>query len=200
MSFMKIRYCIVVVILPLISITPAFSQEDSTVVRQEFSKMFDEVDKGNYAYLFDKIYPKFYEIIPRELLEKAMMDALHSEDVELKLYDSKIDDVIFLENLDGIAYYKVEYSNKMSMKYLNLQEDKDSSFDMNALLLAALGKEFGADNVSFNETENKYEVKAVKSSLAILDPEYEGWKVINIEKAYRPVLIKILPETILNHF
>ncbi|MCR9066021.1 MAG: hypothetical protein NXI00_18775 [Cytophagales bacterium] len=86
------------------------------MVHRVFSRLFIEVDKGNYDYLFDMMYPKFYEIIPRDVTQTAMEQALNSDEMELKLYDSHIEEVKSMQELNGVKYFRINYSTTMSRR------------------------------------------------------------------------------------
>lgn len=170
------------------------------MVHRAFSRLFIEVDKGNYDYLFDMMYPKFYEIIPRDVIQTAMEQALNSDEMELKLYDSHIEEVKSMQELNGVKSFRIKYSTTMSMKMSDTTNRNDVELDRNAFILIALNKEFGEEHVSYLEGLDKFEVKTTNNSLAILNPLYTGWKVINVEKAYQPILVKILPKENLDQF
>ncbi len=146
------------------------------------------------------MYPMFYEIIPSDVIQTVMEQALNSDEMELKLYDSHIEEVKSMQKLNCVKYFRIKYSTTMSMKMSDTTNQNDVELDRNAFILIALNKEFGEENVSYLEGLNKFEVITTKNSLAILDPLYTGWKIINVEKAYQPILVKILPQEILDQF
>lgn len=178
-----------------IFVNQLFAQNDSTKIANIYAEILLGIEQKDFSKSFDYTYPRIFELVPRDVMEKATVEMLTQEGIEIGFLESEIKSIKPLKDVKGIKYQKVIYRSKMFMK-MDLESDT-SSYDPTALVLVSLKKTFGAKNVSQDEESKAFIIDALKTGLAVLDPNYGDWKVITIEANMEPLLEKILPKEVL---
>ncbi|MGL4631116.1 MAG: hypothetical protein ACRCVT_07915 [Leadbetterella sp.] len=141
--------------------------------------------------LMEYIYPGVFSLFPKASLAKVMKDAINSEDFTIDLSNLKTDS-LGQQKLDvDIKYQLLYYSMTMTLTYKEKQSE-----DILMAVKNSFNNLYGEENVKLNQELSSLEVFSSKKMLAILDPKYDGWKLLGIEPQQKFMLKKILPEKI----
>ncbi len=132
-----------------------------------------------YDKLIDYIYPRTFELVPREMLVDAMT-AMFADTSILKV---SIDTAYVIGyhspyKYKGGIYQKLDYVTKMSMVYT------DSSADsLTNLTLGLFQLKYGEANASYNPDTRAYQIKTTESMLAIRDSYSPEWTLLRIAQS-----------------
>jgi hypothetical protein len=171
------------------------AQKPLKVTLEEYLKIVETKDSEK---IMDYMYPKFFELYPREMMVKVMDQSMKDPSLEIELMDSKILEISEAATVDSITFSKVSYSFVMTMKYVvtadnPAPEDETINFTKNIF-----DQMYGKENVSFNAEMKKFRIFAKKEMLALKTPRLSEWKVLGLEENLKPILKKIIPDTILS--
>ena len=182
-----------IIFLLLCSFT-VFAQGDIKNTIEEYLKV---VETKNSERVMDYMYPKFFELIARDLMVKTLDQSMKNPSLEILLMDSKVLDISDLKTVDSVTYSKVGYSFVMTLKYVASDDNPLPDDDAIAMTDNIFKEMYGAENVSFNNEEKKFRVFIKKEMLALKNPSLKDWKVLGFENNMIPMLMKILPSGII---
>lgn len=177
-------------LLILIS-TPALAQTDLRNTLEEYLKV---VETKNSEKVMDYMYPKFFELYPRDLMVKTLDESMNDSTLEIELMDSKILGFSPLKTADSVTFSKVAYSFVMTLKYVETDENPAPGEEVITMTTNIFKQMYGDENVSFDSEKKKFRVYAKKEMLALKTAYLKDWKVLGIEENIKPLLKKILPE------
>ena len=158
-----------------------FMHYNSLIVNREFDKSID-------LYAHEGVL----KIIPKDALVEAMKVLFANPEMEFKTYPPK--DIVIedsFQNFIGQTYVKMNFTQSLDIKYLDLDADSD-------LILSALQAEFGYEKVKYNEESGFYEIRSGKSAVAN-STDLKNWKFTILEKEQIPFLKQFIPETFLKN-
>lgn len=115
------RFVILVLLLLLFNKLSAQTTLQTTL--EDYLKV---VETKNSERVMDYMYPKFFELFPRELMAKTLDESLKDPALEIVLTDSKILSLSPLKTVDSVTYANVDYSFVMTMKYVVSDQDPGS--------------------------------------------------------------------------
>lgn len=177
----------------LISVS-ASAQSDLRNTLEEYLKVVEIKDSEK---VMDYMYPKFFDLYPRDLMVKTLDESLKDPALEILLMDSKILDISPLKTTDSVTYAKVGYSFVMTMKYVVSEETPAPTDEVITMTTNIFKQMYGEDNVTLDVENKKFRIFAKKEMLALKTPSLKDWKVLGIEENIKPALKKILPEAVL---
>ena len=177
----------------LISVSVS-AQADLRKTLEEYLKVVETKDSEK---VMDYMYPKFFELYPRDLMVKTLDESLKDPSLEILLMDSKILDISPLKTADSVTYAKAGYSFVMTMKYVISDENSAPNDEVITMTTNIFKQMYGADNVTFDAENKKFRIFAKKEMLALKTPSLKDWKVLGMEENIKPALKKILPEAVM---
>jgi hypothetical protein len=149
-------------------------------------------EKLDIPKILDFMYPKFFEIVPRNTMQEMLESTLKDPDLELKMWDLKYFNITEDKIFENVFSSKASYSMKVSMKF---KEDP-----LNDVILEALERVYKKGNVKFDTTTKTYEIFSEKTLLLIKDTAESDWLVLGLEPNLSAIYHKILPKSLIEHY
>jgi hypothetical protein len=176
----------------LITIFANISFANKEEVKKEISEFLMIMENQDIDKILDYMYPRFFELTPREDMIQRFNKALKDQDHSL--YDSKIVKIGDIKNSGDTSYCFIDYTYTMSFNYdIDNPETKEIIKTTEPFMKAT----FGADNVTADYENSKLIINNNKTMIAISQPDYDGWKFIDKEPQLKEILKSILPVAIL---
>lgn len=175
----------------------AFAQNEEAEIRLAFTEYFKIVAAKNNDATLDYMYPKMFEIIPRDGM-KTMMDEMYADTaMVINFADYKLHSVspVVTDGAEKFALAKYSFNMLIKINPAPGDEPVDPENYLSTFEMA-----YGKGNASYNKSTQIYTVKAEREMFAISGPSYTGWKFIENKKAGKMLLEKLLPKKIIKKF
>ena len=171
------------------------SQEkmESQTIKTDFEKYLLSVQNKKIDDAVDCIYPKFFEIVPKDQMKQMLEVTYNNPQLGFSLNKYKIDSIKSPEKIDGEYFTTVNYTFDVDLK-LNSEELKSKK----DFLENGLESKFGSENVKFEPEKQTFHISSNKKAIGISQDGKSNWKFVVMENEYKPYLLKILPEKIIN--
>lgn len=169
-------------------------QDDLRSSLEEYLKI---AETKNTEKTLDFMYPKFFEIFPREAMSKALNQSFNDPSLEIMLKNSKIISIEEPKQIDTLTFSKVKYSFEMSLKYIETPENPLPDDETLNITFNIFKNMYGDDKVKLDNSAKKFEIFTQKEMLMLKSKSVESWKVLGLEKNLMPILEKILPAKII---
>lgn len=151
---------------------------------------------GEYETVLDYTYPKIFDIVSREQMMQLFQSMLKNDQFEIMF--NEIDNDLQLGDEKRIhdgKYVMVEYNNSLSIKFHEM-EGMDPDFMLNMFKNA-----YPDGEVSYDKTEQKFDIETISKMLAISDEYTQGeWRFLNVNDSDRTMMQMILSEDIIKAF
>lgn len=191
-------------LLFLLSLTTTFAQTDNADIQKTFEDYFKAVEQSNYPKVVDYLYPKLFDIAPKEAMLQAMEEMTTDTNVTIKLHSAVVKKISKTFVLDKIKYAVVKHSFKMTMLFKNNNSDanikEDGSLDVADFTFKLLKGKYGEENVALDKEKSIIEVFSNSEMYAINDPAYPGWKFLEKKEEMQSLLEQLLPKKVLKKF
>ncbi len=177
-----------------------FAQDNSESIKSDFANYLKAIKTQDFETSLDYLVEDVFEIIPKETMLTLMEQMFNVEGVEFTFGDFVINEIKEPIVVDSTSYVILNYENEMSIKYTQQQEEETSEEDKKLTQLMAqslLEQQFGKGNVTYNESTEFFDIKAIKKAIAIYDEDEKTWKFLVVEKGNPFLLKSILPSSIL---
>jgi len=142
--------------------------------------------------VLDYLYPRVFELAPREQLRKAMMESFADTTMNLNFKNVGIDKVSSVLAVDEVKYALVDYHFTMSLKLL--QEMDDAGLDF---MLGIFKAKYGKKGVTMDRATQTILIDVTAEAYAINDPQYAGWKFLEKKDQYKNMVETWLPKRVL---
>jgi len=175
----------------------AYSQSLKETLTKEANAYFDFMTNQNFDGVLDYMYPKVFEMAPREQMKSGMEQMFNAEDMTIQFLSNDVTKVTDMVKQDGINYAAIFYTSQMKMTFLTEEgqtEDDKKGFLM--FMKATLETQFGEGNVAEELSTMSLIVDMSATMFAIEDPKYEGWKFLGNDDAMKTLVNSIIPESI----
>jgi hypothetical protein len=190
--------------------TETMSAEEK-VIRQTFSTYFNTVEQGDYGTTLDYIYPRLYDLVPKEAMLTAMLQINADPSIQISMDSSTINKISNVITVGDSMYARVDYSFRMIMKLIpeetgldeeaetdttegEEEEEEFNQFDFTANMLDGM---YGEKNVRRDKENSILYIQIEASMFAIDDPKFKGWKFLEKKDQLKPVLEQLIPEEVL---
>lgn len=173
----------------------SYAQDDMRVTLNKYLKLSEE---KNSEQLMDYMYPKFFELFPRDIMIKALDKSLNDPAFEIILRDSEILSISPQKTVDSVTYAIADYSFVMSLKYVESEENSLPDQSTIDLTKDIFNNMYGEDNVYFSDEEKKFTIRVTKNMLVLKTPLLTSWKVLGTDANLKPLLLKIIPKEIVD--
>lgn len=178
----------IIIILFALIIQPALAQEGE--IRSTFNEYFGKVNEGDIAGSMDYIYPKLFDIIPREQMQTAMEQAFNNPEAKLSMEDGTITEISDVVEEAGVRYARVDYSFDLHMTMANPIDPATREQMMNAMKTQMPDGE-----VTYDEAANKFILRNKSSVYAINEGNGE-WKFLEKNPQMANVIGQLIPTTV----
>lgn len=185
---MKTRFYTMALLLA-VSIT-GFAQ-DKKLLKEATQKMIDLKDQEDFTELSGTVYPKVYEVIPRDQYIDQQKAMYNGEDytVHMIRIDPSIDYGSIQKDSYGTTFCIVNYTAKMVVELKKRPESKDIAAKEDYFK-----KLLETENLAYNEENNYFDVKKRVQVIAIADEATrQQWAFID---PALPGVYDILPESV----
>jgi len=158
-------------------------------IREKLNLYNKKMAEGDYIASLDFVYPKLFEIIPKETMVGLFKQTFDSEDMKITISDSKILKVHdnYIE-ADNKLYTLVDYSFNMNMKLTG------EMVDAAEFMIGTFEAEYGKENIIYNKEESTFEIKTLNQMITI--KENGEWYILENKKepAYQYILGRLVGE------
>lgn len=163
--------------------------QDQEAIKKEAQKYYDIMESQDLVKSLDLVYPKLYDIVPRQQMEEAFKGILNTGIFNLRLEDFKIIKISNTTEKDGVKYALVTYSQKISMQLVEKMEQ--SVIDK---MLVSFKENYGDKNVTYNAATTTFVINHPTSMFAINDPNYGStWTFLENKAEMNELLPQIIP-------
>ena len=180
----------------LISIS-SFAQSHKVEVAKNAQTYYDYMTAQNFDGVLDYMYPKVFEMAPRDQMKAGMEQMFSSPDMKIEFLSNDVTKVSEEKIVEGVTYAVVSYNSKMKMTFLS-EKDK-SAEDKKAFLefmKVTMDTQFGEGNVASDPKTMSLVINMDATMFAIKDPQYDGWKFIGNDDAMKQLVDSIIPESV----
>ena len=130
-------------------------------------------DTGDWPAVLDRIYPKVFEVIPREQLRTAFQQ-MESSGIRISTGNVEVSAISEILPYDNELFARVDYTADIRMVLDGQRYDEQ----MIAIMKEQLEAENGSGNVQYFPDEKTFLTSAHKSVFAIADKEKSSWKFV----------------------
>lgn len=154
-----------------------------------------EIDKA-----LDYTNPDFFKVIPRPQMLTLLNKVYQSVDIDFKMDLPVLSNFQAIKDIKGVKYVKFQSQSPIQMKFKSdtARKTRDDINLQASLIKVSLIKQFGADNVSYNESTGYYNVKSIKPVVASKHTGSNKWTFVVLQKGQENVLAAFLPPELLN--
>jgi hypothetical protein len=192
---MKKKFLFLFACFLLAGALPAQTNDEETL-RKTFTDYFAVVEKKDNAATLNYMYPRVFELAPREMLQSAM-DAMYADTTTLINFDNyKLLSLSEPVEKKGVKYVLGGYTFRLWMQMKNGEKEAASDYTV----LESLKNAYGEDNVVYNEVNRTFRITCNNYMIAILDPQYSSWKFIERKSSLKALMEKILPKKVIKKF
>jgi hypothetical protein len=154
----------------LISYTTAFNNKQwNTVTTMMYPRIFDLMSKENLVMIFEQ------------------MDQIG---IKMNTDFKSIDKISPVVENGKEKYCKINYSGLIKVKLTGLMAQGSS------IIQPQFEKEFGKDNVKYDETTNSFTINAKRSMVAVANKNSTTWKYVDVNSTQAKGLKNLIPLTV----
>lgn len=179
--------------LSFIIAIPLFAQDFKTEIEQQFGDFSTLMTEKKFDQaLSDYANADFLQMVPKEQVVEMMNQMFNSSEIEVEI--RKPTHIFIHQDVveeKGNKFVRIDYQQQLKMNF----KDKEISAES---LLIALRKQFGNDNVSFDDTTGYFLIDTQKVVVANSQNE-KNWKFTILEKKQIPILKTFIPEQFLKN-
>lgn len=184
--------------LMLLFATIAAAQVDSTTAATQIQERLDVYFKANeekdFDIILDMIYPKLYELAPREQV-KSQFIAMDAGGMTFSIYDMAANkfSAPFIHAEE--QFVLIDYSHAMDLTLT------DSTMQASAPMMQGVFEEqYGKENVSYDEENVQFTMAINKKMLAIAPLDSTEWMFIDFDPKNPAILGMLFDEAVTEHF
>jgi hypothetical protein len=178
----------------------AFGQTEKDEIRRTFETYFKAVQEKDNRTTLDYIYPKLFDMYPRERMLESMDRMKEDTTTIINFGRGSITSISDKLEVEGIHYALVKYAFRMTM-VMNGSSDEAGTdgedFNSAEATYEMLKETYGDKNVTFDPENRKLDIQVANEMYAIKDPAYKDWKFLEKKENMMPILQKLLPRDVL---
>jgi hypothetical protein len=167
---------------------------DKTLL-ETFLKYGNAITTKNNRATLDLLYPRLFEVIPRERLEQGLKAAQDDTSVEINIFDFGLESVALDLQLGEQHYVVLNSVCFVTMKFTKPEEDEETDeTDSIEFRYEFFKEKYGESNVKFDKKENVITAKTSNIILAI--GEGNGWRFLEVKEHFLSIYKKFLPDRV----
>ncbi|MCO6468898.1 MAG: hypothetical protein J5I54_08650 [Bacteroidales bacterium] len=156
----------------------------------DISNYLDAFNKGDWDGVINMIYPKLFDLITKEQM-KQTFNQMEEMGMEMKTDFNKIEKISEVINYKNSKFCRVYYNGGLTIKISGVMlENKDQ---LGQSLIAA----YGLENVKYDGTNNKFDINANKSMIAVSNIDSDEWTYIEYYDQQEEMLKQLIPDKVL---
>lgn len=185
--------------LTLTSVNAQTSKEDLLKTYDDYMVVVSTLDVDS---TLDYIYPKLFEIVPREALFEAMDESFSDPSIELSISKDSLHTISDIVVFDSVHYATIDYSYLMQMRYLDEEDytSEEDGIDVFGFTKDMLEEEYGPKNVLTDTVQHSFSIDVKAQMFAIYNPEYNAWKFLENKIELSDLIDLIVDEKAVKHF
>lgn len=173
------------------------AQSHIEVITKEANTYYEYMTNQNFDGVLDYMYPKVFEMAPREQMKMGMEQMFTSPEMKIEFLNNDVTSVSDKMEAEGITYAAVYYNSKMKMTFLSeLEKSEDDKKTFIQFMKTTMDTQFGEGNVKADQETMSLVINMDATMFAIKDPKYNGWKFIGNDDAMQSLINSIIPENI----
>lgn len=166
------------------------SDELKAQFTSDLSNYLDAFNNGDWDAVLDMIYPKLFDIISKEQMRLVFLQ-MEEMEMEMQTDFNKVERISEVINYESLKFCRVYYNGGLSIKIRGLMlENKE-------LLKQSFIDTYGRENVEYDDEDNKFEIEARKSMIAISKIDSNQWSYIEYNEQQDEVLKLLIPDKVL---
>ncbi|OUR98123.1 hypothetical protein A9Q86_13765 [Flavobacteriales bacterium 33_180_T64] len=175
----------------------SFSQTYTEEITKNAQIYYDYMTNQNFDGVLDYMYPKVFEMAPREQMKLGMEQMFSSPDMKIEFVSNDVTRVTDDTKVEGITYAVVFYNSKMKMTFLSeLDKPEEEQKSFLGFMKVTMQTQFGEDNVISDQKAMSLVINMDATMFAIKDPKYTGWKFIGNDDTMKHLVNSIIPESV----
>ncbi|MEY8758889.1 hypothetical protein [Chryseobacterium tongliaoense] len=181
------------VLLSVVSFAQTKVNTDELAIKKSFTYFTNSIKNKKIDEAVNCIYPKFFNVVPKDQMKQILEMTYNNPFIKVDLLNLQFGTVEKPEPIDGeyFSVFNYLFSLKCNVSAMNDEIKKKVS--------SALASKYGKNNVKYLASEGAYLINAYMKACAI-SKDKKQWKFVILEKQYKPELVKVLPQKILDKF
>lgn len=180
-----------IIFLLLLSGTIAVQAQDyKTVVTSQFLQYYEHIRNKEFEKAAEYMNPAFFKIIPKDQLITAMGAVFNTPGMEFETDAATIKEVGPVVVKDKMQYVKLAYNSVIRIRMTG-----EMAADP-ALLKANFERQFGKENVSYNDSTKFYSINTQKKAVGN-STDGKKWTFVVVEPRQVEILKQFIPEDLL---
>ena len=157
----------------------------------DISNYLDAFNKGDWDGVINMIYPKLFDLLTKEQMIQTF-NQLEEMGMEMKTDFNKIEKISEVINYENSKFCRVYYNGGLTIKISGAMLENKGQLGQS--FIAA----YGMENVKYDDTNNKFDINAKKSMIAISKIDSNEWKYIEYNDQQEEMLKQLIPEKVLD--
>jgi len=167
-----------------------FAQTDKKEITNTFNAYKTTLDSLQLEKSMDYIYPKLYEIVPKEQLVAAFKKTFSDTNLKIKFSNIKLKSISETINFNKVKYALISYSFSMDFTF-----NEKYSIEQ---IYTVYQQKYGKNNVQKNDKTRTINIQMDKLFYAINDPKYgDFWRFLEKNVSQKKMLEKLIPKEII---
>ena len=173
------------------------AQSYKTEIKTHAEDYYALLNTKDFDGILDYMYPKVFEMAPREQMKIGMQQMFNSKDMDIEFLSNTVERVTDTNKLDDKTYAAVFYNSKMKMTFTSEKDkSKEEQKGFMDFIKTTMDTQFGAENVTLDLENLSLIINMDANMFAIKDPQYDEWKFIGNDDAMKQLVDSIIPEKI----
>ena len=185
-----LRLFIVLVSFAFSTTLSAQAYKDS--IKAQFLRYTNLLIEKDFAKSTEYINPGFFKLIPKPQLVAVIEKTYNNPALDFSIENPVLVSVGDIKVINGDNFVKMQYSNFLKMHF----KSSDGKAQDTAATKAALIKQFGQNNVSYDAATDTYKIFVVKDVIAN-STDKQNWTFVVVEEKQKPLLEKFIPKELL---
>jgi hypothetical protein len=166
---------ILLLLFNFLSLTVAYSQEYAPpAVMKRILKYFEATEKKDWPTVVDMIYPKFFEMVPREnMLE--VFESMESEGLSMRMKNFGVRTISSVVPHDQELFVLINYDMEINIGFTSV-EYRDEAVQLQ--IRKNFESIYGRENVSYYPASFSFDIKASRSMFGVSNRQDGEWYFI----------------------
>jgi hypothetical protein len=175
--------------------------QDSKKITEDYDAYSKLLIEKNFEKAFDYLNPGIFEIVPKAQLLEVTNQTFNNPAIVLEVSMPEVSEFSEAKKVGETYYVRFKSFNLIKMKFTGMLTPDKSAEEVQATMKKmqeGFDAKFGAENVSYDEKTQFFQIKATKPVIAS-SADQKSWKFITIDDdSQKPMLARFIPAEILN--
>jgi hypothetical protein len=164
---------------------------DDLAIKKSFTYFVNSIKAKKIDQAVSCIYPKFFTVIQKDQMTQILNMTYNNPFMKVDIQGLQFGNIGKSELINGEYFSMTNYILKLKCNVSSMNED------MKKKISGALISKYGKNNVKYVANEGSYLINANMKACAV-SKDRKYWKFVILEKEYKPQLVKVLPQKILD--